>query len=65
MVDEQTPKDTNTHNRAAAAYLDMWEDVASEHALNGPQSDGVKPDGAKPDGAPRQRRPKPTASDDE
>lgn len=36
--------------RLAAAYLDMWEQVASAHALRGPPAEADKP--GKADGTP-------------
>lgn len=50
-VDKQTPEDADALTRAAAAYLDMWEAVVSEHALNGPvktPAEQTAPTGDKP-----------------
>ncbi|MGB0411646.1 MAG: hypothetical protein ACPGFA_08680 [Pikeienuella sp.] len=35
---EDPANSPETMRRLAAAYLDLWETIASEHALRGPQS---------------------------
>lgn len=45
MPDEHVNTEREAEARLAAAYLDMWETIASAHALKGPPRDGFDRDG--------------------
>jgi hypothetical protein len=40
MVDQRSNEERDDEARLAAAYLDMWEVIASAHALKGPPREG-------------------------
>lgn len=40
MVDDTSNETREAEARLAAAYLDMWEAIASAHALKGPSRSG-------------------------
>ena len=44
MVDDRLDQERDSVARLAAAYLDMWEQTASAHALKGPPSQEDEPD---------------------
>lgn len=44
MVDDRLDQERDSVARLAATYLDMWEHIASAHALKGPPSQEDEPD---------------------
>ncbi len=47
MANTRSQEDREATAKLAAAYLDMWETIATAHALKGPPSDTHEPHGSE------------------